>query len=153
VALGVIAQIVLFALRGPAASHVLDDRRVLIDRSRSALAGAERVATVDIGWVGVATDAAIIDLAGVTDPEVAALPGGHTSKAISGAFLTNRRPDRLVFLLAPGSPSAPPVYARAVEQRLASDALVGPAFREIWRSPADLPIRYVMLAPTPSREP
>jgi len=137
------AEIVLLTLRGPAASHVLRDRLALVEAARIPLAGAERVATVDIGWVGAATEAEIIDLAGVTDPEIASLPGGHTSKAISGAFLTNRRPDRLVFQLAESEDE--PLYARAVEERLAADPLIAPAFHEAWRSPADLPIHYVIL--------
>src|SRR5262249_42671082 len=123
------------------------DRVALIEAARAPLSGAERVAALDIGWVGAATDADVIDLAGVTDPEIAALSGGHTSKAISGAFLTGRAPDRLVFQLSSGeeSSAASTRYARSTEQRLAGDSLVVRAYRETWKSPADLPIRYVIL--------
>src|SRR6185369_7093535 len=112
------------------------DRTKLIDAARPILSGAERIATIDVGWVGAATDAEIIDLAGATDPEIAALPGGHTSKAISGAFLTGREPDVLLFQIAPGpiDPDEVPSYARAVERRLAEDPMVRRSYARSWTS-------------------
>jgi len=107
------------------------------------LAGAKRVASLDVGWVGAAGDYDVIDLAGVTDPEVAYLPGGHTSKRLPADFLERRGVDALVLLAnvdagagrasadsdAVGTPAlagspvagtgpAPLDYARQVEQRL-----------------------------------
>jgi hypothetical protein len=130
---------------------VLRDRLALIEQARAPLAGANRVATVDVGWVGAATNAEIIDLAGATDPEIAALPGGHTSKAVSGALLTGRAPDRLVFQLAPArnEQTSAPRYARAIEQRLAADPLVIRSYEPAWESPSELPIRYDILSLRP----
>ena len=110
------------------------------------LARCERVATIDVGWTGAAApQASIVDLAGVTDPEVAALPGGHTSKNISGAFLTARSPDALVFQLAPGADAdTAPRFARNTEQRLASDPLVIRHYLVTWTSPPGSPVRYAV---------
>ena len=147
-ALGSLLEIVLFAKQGPAAAGVLTARLRLIEAARPALADAEHIATIDVGWVGAVTDAEVIDLAGATDASIAALPGGHTSKAVSGALLGERSADRLVFLLAPGATDEMPIYARIAERRLAADALVARSFRPTWTSPEELPIRYTVLAPT-----
>jgi hypothetical protein len=148
--IGNAAQLALFAMRGPAAAHILRDRLALIDAARPVLAGARAVATIDVGWVGSATDAAIIDLAGATDPEIAALRGGHTSKAISGAFLTARGPDHLVFQLDPRTQDGDgTAFARATEARLFADPLVARTYSITWRSPATSPVRYVVLSSTP----
>jgi hypothetical protein len=146
--LGCAGEIVLFVLKGPSAAHVMQDRSALIDAARPALAGATRVATIDVGWVGAASEADIVDLAGATDPEIASLPGGHTSKMISGAFLTGRDPDRLVFEVThePEAAAPVPVFERAVEVRLAADPLVHRRYSIVWRSPVTLPIRYVILS-------
>jgi hypothetical protein len=140
-------EVILVVLRGSAAARVLPDRLALIEAATPVLSAAKRVATIDVGWVGAATPAEIIDLAGATDADIAALPGGHTSKAISGALLMRREPDRLVFQAAPGTdPSAEmPIFARIAEQRLAADPLIARAYQSIWQSPATLPIRYVVL--------
>jgi hypothetical protein len=156
------AEILLFALRGPAASRVLADRLALIEWAKAPLAGAERVATIDVGWVGAVSDTDIFDLAGATDLAIAALPGGHTSKNVSAAMLMGRNPDRLVFELEPYArrtrgwfgveahprPSAP-FLARAVEQRLANDPLIRGAYDEMSRSPDDLAVQYIVLSRTP----
>jgi hypothetical protein len=146
-ALACAGEIAVFVLRGPAARRVVADRMALIDAARRPLTGALRVATVDVGWVGAATDADLIDLAGATDPEIAALPGGHTSKAVSGALLTGRGPSHVVFQLAPASGDRR--YAREVETRLGTDPLVRRAYRVTWTSPATLPIQYEILTPRP----
>jgi hypothetical protein len=144
--IGCIGEIVVFAMRGPAAAHVLRDRLAVIDVARPVLAGARAVATIDVGWVGSATNAEIVDLAGATDPEIAALPGGHTSKAVSGSFLAARGPDRLVFQLDERSSGDGIVFARATEARLFADPLVARTYEVTWRSPAALPVRYVVLS-------
>ena len=74
------------------------ERAQLIARASPLLAGAQRVASVDIGWVAVAADRQVVDLAGLTDPEVAYLSGGHTSKRLPLDFLTRRQVDALVQL-------------------------------------------------------
>lgn len=98
---------------------VADDRASLVDAARPLLANAQRIAALDVGWVGAATEADVIDLAGLTDPEIAALPGGHTSKRVDAMFLLGRDPDVLV-LYRP---------ARVVEARLADDEVVARHFQ------------------------
>lgn len=100
----------------PAGRHVHDARKALIAEARPALAGAKVVAALDVGWVGAATEARLVDLAGLTDPAIAVLPGGHTSKAVDLAMLLDRDVDTIIVY---GEP-------RIVEQRL----LRTPLFRE-----------------------
>jgi hypothetical protein len=88
----------------------------------------------------------LFDLAGVTDPDVAALPGGHTSKAVALAMLEAREVDRLVLQLAPGATLDRPAYARIVEQRLSREPRFAEAFAIVAATPAELPIRYAILA-------
>jgi hypothetical protein len=130
----------------PSASRVYADRMALISSAGPLLASAERVATVDIGWVGAATRAEIIDLAGVTDPEIAALPGGHTSKVVSADLIGRRRVDRIVLQLS----DQPPFFARRVERNLANDPDIERTFRIIWMSPDSIPVRYAVLARRPA---
>lgn len=101
---------------GPVARGVQRDREALIEQARKPLAGARSVAALDIGWVGAATSARVLDLAGISDEFVAMLPGGHTSKRVSDALLRGRDVDALVLLTAPGSLDE---YAREVERRVA----------------------------------
>jgi hypothetical protein len=92
----------------PAGRHVHEHRKDLIARARPELAGAKVVAALDVGWVGSSTEARIVDLAGLTDPSIAVLPGGHTSKSVDVAMLLDRGVDTVVVY---GEP-------RIVEQRL-----------------------------------
>lgn len=71
-------------------------RSTLVADARPALRNSRVVAAVDIGWVGQATEAVIVDLAGVTDPTIAPLPGGHTSKEISPGLFSDRNVDTWV---------------------------------------------------------
>lgn len=103
----------------PAGRHVHGARKDLIVQARSALAGAKVVAALDVGWVGASTDARVVDLAGLTDPAIAALPGGHTSKAVDVAMLLDRGVDAVVVY---GEP-------RLVEQRLLRSALFSERYR------------------------
>lgn len=59
-------------------------------------AHARRVALVDVGYLGFATGLGVIDLGGVTDPAIAALPGGHVDKVIDPGVLLARDPDAVV---------------------------------------------------------
>ena len=121
--LALAASLVVLVDTGLPARHVLGNRLALIERAAPALVGAKSVAALDAGWVGVATTRTIVDLAGVTDPVVAALPGGHTSKRIPEQLLVGRETDAWILLLAPdAAPDADwrnSSFARAVEQRLA----------------------------------
>jgi hypothetical protein len=109
----------LHGAQGPATRAVRGERSLLIAALPPLLAGARRVATLDVGWVGAAGDHTVIDLAGVTDPEVARLPGGHTSKRLPPGFLESRRVDALVLLAEKSSdPDAPLRGARQVESRV-----------------------------------
>jgi hypothetical protein len=116
---------------GPSARQVGADRAQLIGQARPILAQDPRIATLDVGWVGAATAADVIDLAGVTDAQVAQFPGGHTSKRIPGPWLFARNPTAIVLLLARGAQLEAPFenssFARAVEQRVAT--LVASDFR------------------------
>ncbi len=100
---------------GAAGRHVMQDREQVIAQAREPLRGARAVAALDVGWVGAATEANIVDLAGVTDEAVAMLPGGHTSKRVADALLRSRQVDALVLLK---SPFAGESYDREVERRV-----------------------------------
>jgi hypothetical protein len=115
----IVALMLAFTL-GPSARRVTAQRGSLIRGARPLLRGAQRVAALDVGWVGVATAAPIVDLAGVTDPNVARLPGGHTSKRLPVGFLEDRQIDALVLLAqAPDLSEWPELhFARAVEDRV-----------------------------------
>jgi hypothetical protein len=90
--------------------------------------GASRVATLDVGWVGAALPGAeIVDLAGVTDPEIAALPGGHTSKRVDAAMLLARRVVH-VLLYRPAEGGG---FGRVVEVRLGASELFRSRYREV----------------------
>jgi hypothetical protein len=121
---------VLFANTGAVARRVLASRLALIDAARPVLAGHRRVAALDVGWVGAATDADVVDLAGVTDEIVARFPGGHTSKRIPERFLESRNVDVLVLLAESPLDGAldDTRFARAVEARAAREA-AGSGFR------------------------
>jgi hypothetical protein len=104
--------------------RVLEHRLTLIAAARPVLRAAQSIASVDVGWVGAATEASIVDLAGITDPVVARLPGGHTSKRVTEGLVENRAVDAAVLLLAPGEPPAlrwqDSAFARSVEERMAT---------------------------------
>jgi len=119
----VAAALVLAVGLGPAARQVGFDRARLIAAAVPVLAKDERIAALDVGWVGAASEAELLDLAGVTDPQVAFFPGGHTSKRIPASWLFARGPTAIVLLLARGAPLEIPyetsLFARAVEGHVA----------------------------------
>lgn len=133
---------------GPRARRVGADRAQLIAQARPVLARDARIAALDVGWVGAARDAQIIDLAGVTDPEVAFFPGGHTSKRIPRAWLRARRPTAIVLLLNDGvvrQPFERSWFSRAVEERVAQ--LAAPDFKVRTTLAMGDGQRYVVLEP------
>jgi hypothetical protein len=119
--------VALVARGGTAGRTVGADRAALVAAARPWVGVAHRVAALDIGWVSAATEADIIDLAGLTDPEIAALPGGHTSKRVDARFLRARDPEVLLIEaprgLPPGGLQAwqDTATPRAVEARLLDD--------------------------------
>jgi hypothetical protein len=123
---------------GAAAAAVTDVRLPLVARARGALAPDEVIAALDIGWLAVATDNRIVDLAGRTDPSIALLPGGHTSKRIPATLLDARGVTTLIVLSAEGEgchPTRAPA-ARVVEERLLRDPWVTDQFEpsDAWAS-------------------
>ncbi|WP_437563754.1 hypothetical protein [Sorangium sp. So ce542] len=148
IALALAGQLFVTIRVGPTAARVGGDRLRVVEELRGALAGAEVVAALDVGWLGAATGATLVDLAGVTDPAIAALPGGHTTKRIPGALLDARGVDALVLLLAEGQALASPWtasrFARGVEQHLARLPGAGEAFAPA--AVSGVPhLRYVVL--------
>jgi hypothetical protein len=143
----------LHMAQGPATRAVRAERALLMAALPPLLADSQRVATLDIGWVGAAGDHAVIDLAGVTDPEVARLPGGHTSKRLPPTFLADRRIDALVLLAeASAAPEAPIRGARAVEARVLT--LRGADhFRAVGRIPLNARQEYIVLRREADLEP
>jgi hypothetical protein len=124
----------LLVRNGDNGRHVGADRRTLIMAARPWLANVRRVAALDVGWVGAATDAEVVDLAGLTDPEIAALPGGHTSKRVDARFLLDRDPDALLLYAPLGLSSSTSwrdaTYPRVVEARIARDDRIARQFEE-----------------------
>jgi hypothetical protein len=123
-AAALLVSVILAAYVGWPARRVAEHRVTLVRSALGPLAAARSVAALDVGWVGAASRAPILDLAGVTDPVVARLPGGHTSKRIPEGLLESRQVDTVVLLLAPGTGPASPLeghqFARAVEQHVAN---------------------------------
>jgi hypothetical protein len=137
---------------GTAGRRVGADRSELVREAIPVFADARRVAALDIGWVGAATSADVVDLAGVTDPEIAALPGGHTSKRVDSMFLLSRDPDLLVLYAPVGLPKSDltswrdAVFSRVVEARLAEDDVVARHFTPAaWLPLGDRGAGYVVL--------
>lgn len=132
--------------------HVAPDRQALIEELREPLAGRRTIATLDIGFVGAAApDATIVDLAGVTDPEIAVLPGSHTEKQIPDGLLKSRDVDTLVLglkddavLIEPWEASS---FARGVERWVALEPGLGAAFEPIFVTTGRL--KYVVIEKRP----
>jgi hypothetical protein len=120
-----------FATAGPRGRDVMRDRADLIARATPLFASAHRVAAVDIGWVSAAYEGPILDLAGLTDPNIAVLAGGHTSKHVDASMLVERGVDTVVFQ------TDHDLYAHAVAVRIASD----PLFRSRFVESASLPLK------------
>jgi hypothetical protein len=124
--------VVLMVRGGTSGRRVGPDREALIAEARPVLEGARasRVAALDVGWVSAATEADVIDLAGLTDPEIATLPGGHTSKRVDARFLLARQPDLLLVYAPYGLPAGglgtwpEAATSRVVEGRLIRDEAI-----------------------------
>ena len=132
------------------AASVFRDRLALIDAARPALAPYRAIAILDAGWAGAATEARVVDLAGLTDPAIAMLPGGHTSKRVPATLLDARGVDAIVLLREKGcagecvqDDGGP--FERVVETRLADDRWVREAFAPVRTIEAGALV-YVVLA-------
>ncbi len=141
-------QVFVLVHIGPKAAAVGRDRFALIEQTRPVFSASSVIASLDIGWVGAASNATLVDLAGVTDPAIAALPGGHTTKQIPSNLLDNRGVDTLVLLLAPGEQAKTPWthtrFARGVELWLATTPHMETTFIPIAETP--LPhLKYLVL--------
>jgi hypothetical protein len=89
-------SIYVAATAAPRGRRVMAERASLMARAEPVLRDAHHIAAVDVGWVSAVSEADIMDLAGLTDPEIAALPGGHTSKHVSGSMVLDRDVDVIV---------------------------------------------------------
>jgi hypothetical protein len=124
----------LIARGGTAGRSVGADRAALVREARPVLGPLARVASLDVGWVGAATDADLLDLAGVTDPVIATLPGGHTSKQVPTTLILAHDLDALLLYVPYGLPEEGLVayrdatYSRAIEARLAADDAIAEHF-------------------------
>jgi hypothetical protein len=132
--------------------HVGQERAELIRVAQPWLEPFHAVAALDIGWVGAATEQDIVDLAGLTDPAIAALAGGHTSKRVSGRFLLDRNADALLLYASAGMSSdrldgwQTAIYPRRVEARLAEDPVVARRFVPLaWLPLGERGAGYVLL--------
>ncbi|MFO0551776.1 MAG: hypothetical protein U0271_25545 [Polyangiaceae bacterium] len=133
---------------GEKAARVGRDREALIAELRGPLSEARVIASIDIGWVGAAApDATIVDLAGVTDPEIARLPGRHIEKKIPDDLLEERGVDTLVLLLYKDQPLAEPwsrsTFGRGIEMYIATAP--GLADRSEPERVTEGRLRYVLL--------
>lgn len=112
--------------QGAELRQVSERRLALVEAARPLLTNARRVAALDVGWVGAVGELEVVDLAGITDPTIAVLRGGHTSKRIPHDLVDARDIDHVVLLLGggsgPGSPWSATTFARRVEALVATDA-------------------------------
>ena len=99
----------------PAGVHVGAERAQIA----AALQLTPPVAALDVGFVAVAAgDGEVVDLGGLTDAEIAVLPGGQTSKRVDLAMLEQRGVRTLVVWGEDEDVGTP---ARVVERRLLRD--------------------------------
>jgi hypothetical protein len=112
----------LGSAHGRSASQVWTHRAAVIDAARPVLAGARSVAALDVGWVGAATAADIVDLAGVTDPSIARLRGSHTAKRLPEGLLEVRAVDAVVLFVEGSDVKSFPAlaYVHPVDARLST---------------------------------
>lgn len=118
--------VALLVAQGAELRRVAERRVALVEAARPLLGDARRVAALDVGWVGAVGSLHVVDLAGITDPTIAVLPGGHTTKRVPRDLVDARDVDHVVLLLAPdatpGDPWARTTFARRVEATVAEDA-------------------------------
>ena len=120
---------------------ILQDGRVQAEGPRDGvLEGRDRISG-ELKWTGT-----VVDLAGLTDPVIAQLPGGHTSKRVTPALLDAHGVDTLVFLRRRGATSVDEdggPYERGVEARLAEEEWVRQTFERTGTLTSG-PLEYVI---------
>lgn len=93
----------------------------------------DTIALMDIGIVGyTCIDQSILDLTGLTDRHIAALPGAFLSKLYDPRYVLDKRPAFIVLVLtAPGDPTQPPPADFALSDWTAADGALraDPEFR------------------------
>lgn len=137
--LALAGELFVWWTQGPKLDRVGAERAALIAEVAPQLEGARVIAALDVGWLGTAAPAAaIVDLAGVTDPEVARLPGSHTNKRLPEGFLEDRRVELLLLQVPADVPVAEPwtatPFVRGVERRLAAEPGAAERFQPIART-------------------
>lgn len=123
------------------AHNAPDGRQVSADREALARAAGpllgQTVATIDVGWPSAARDdVTLVDLAGLTDPEIAFLPGGHTSKRVDPGMLLARNVDTLLLFSAtptrgPSGEPLAPSYTRVLDARLGDSSVIARHFEDV----------------------
>lgn len=141
----------LFDLRAAAASREASGAELA-----TWIAGRGPVALVDVGYLGYRSGVEVIDLGGITDPEVAAFAGGHAAKRLDPGFLRSRAPRTILLHSA-----RPPLvvngelrgsWGHPVEQRIARMPWVRAQFRVARVVPYAPDYHYVvMVRRTPVR--
>lgn len=136
--LALAGELFVWWTQGPKLDRVGPERAALIAEVAPQLEGARVIAALDVGWLGAAAPAAtIVDLAGVTDPEVARLPGSHTAKRLPEGFLEERGVELLLLQIPPDVPISEPwtatPFVRAVERRIAAEPGAVERFQPIAR--------------------
>ncbi len=148
--LAVTVGLVLMGSQAGAARAVAAHRLRLMADAAPLLADAKRVAAADVGWVGATTASHIVDLAGITDPTIAVLPGGHTTKRVGADLLRRRDVDHVVLLLArDGAVSedwSRSEFAKGVAQRVAVEAAASQFRLEGVVALGGTPQRYIVVS-------
>lgn len=153
-AVSVALGIYLVAKAAPAGRHVMGDRTALVRHASPMLASYKHVAAVDVGWVSAATEADVVDLAGLTDLSIAVLPGSHTSKHVDPSMLLDRNVDALLFYVEKPVPEGDGwrdvAYPHAVDTRLARSDLFAEHYAPVGLLPLGSDGRgYLLLAAKP----
>jgi hypothetical protein len=147
---------IALAPKGSPGRTVGRDREALVLSARLALRGLSRIACLDVGWLSAATEEDIVDLGGVTDPSIAVLPGGLTSKRVDAVMLLSRDPGALLLYAPEGLPGgdlqawSEAKYPRGVEARLAHDETILQRFAPVtWLPLGSSGAGYVLLRTKP----
>lgn len=132
---------VLLVQLGPSSRRIAEQRAFLSEQAEPFLNFGGTVGTLDVGWVGAATQGTVFDFAGVTDPAVARLCCGHHAKKIDHHLLEVRGVDTLVLLLAPGKNMQTPWW-QSEFARFSENYVARQLKEDVWLPVAELPLKY-----------